>query len=69
MKRRTAMKYEYVELRISEGFLSNKTSKHRELIDEYAEKGYRYVGWFPKSTSNLLSGVVEVVDLIFEKPE
>ena len=64
------MKYEYVTLKtIGNGLLSNKTRQHREIIDEYAAKGYRYVGWFPTKSSNVLDGVIEEVDLIFEKED
>ncbi len=60
-------KYVYVNVAtVGKGLLSNKTEAHREIIDEYAEKGYRYVGWFPTKSSNLLEGVIEKVDLIFE---
>ena len=63
------MEYEYVRISTMEkGIFSNKTDKHREVIDAYAAKGYRYVGWFPTKSSNLVSGVIEEVDLIFEKP-
>lgn len=64
------MKYEYVTIEtVGKGFFSNKTSSHREIIDEYAAKGYRYVGWFPRKSSNLIEGVIEEVDLIFEIDE
>lgn len=64
------MKYEYVRIETSGGgFFSNKTEKHRKTIDEYAAKGYRYVGWFPAKSSNVLEGVIQEVDLIFEKNE
>ena len=64
------MKYEYVKLNTAvNGFFSNKTSDHRAIIDEYAAKGYRYVGWFPTKSSNMLEGVIEEVDLIFEIEE
>ena len=64
------MKYEYVTIKtVGKGILSNKTNQHREIIDEYAAKGYRYVGWFPIQSSNILTGVIEEVDLIFEKEE
>ena len=64
------MKYEYVTLDTAvNGLFSNKTQGHRAIIDEYAAKGYRYVGWFPTKSSNILDGVIEQVDLIFEKDE
>lgn len=64
------MKYEFVKLQTTgKGFFSNKTSGHQEIINEYAAKGYRYVGWFPTKSSNVLEGVIEEVDLIFEIEE
>lgn len=64
------MKYEYVSVQTGgKGFFSNKTMEHRQVIDEYAKKGWRYVGWFPTSSSNFIQGVIEKVDLIFEKDE
>lgn len=59
-------KYEYVTLSTNAGFLSTKMQSHHEIIDEYAAKGYRYVGWFPSKTSNMLSGVMKEIELIFE---
>ena len=64
------MKYEYYHLNTSGGGLfSNKTSGHREIINDYASKGWRYVGWFPTNSSNIIEGLIEEVDLIFEKDE
>ncbi len=63
-------KYEFVSVdTVGKGLFSNKTERHREVIEEYAKKGWRYVGWFPSRSSNMLSGVIEKVDLIFEKEE
>ena len=59
-------KYEYVTLNTKTGFFSTKSKKHREIIDQYAARGYRYVGWFPSKMSNMLSGVLEEIELIFE---
>ena len=59
-------KYDYVTLDTKVGLLSSKSVNYREIIDSYAAKGYRYVGWLPVKTSNLLSGVPEKIDLIFE---
>lgn len=59
-------KYEYVTISAKTGLLSTKSTAHREIIDEYAAKGYRYVGWFPSKMSNMLSGVPEEIELIFE---
>ena len=59
-------KYEYVTISAKTGLLSTKSTAHHEIIDEYAAKGYRYVGWFPSKMSNMLSGVLEEIELIFE---
>ena len=65
-KEKPMKKYEYVKISTKTGLLSTKNTAHRDIIDEYAAKGYRYVGWFPSKMSNLLSGVLEEVELIFE---
>jgi hypothetical protein len=56
-------KYEYVTIR-SEAKLSGKYTKHREIIKEYAEKGYKYAGNIPTSVS--ANGQIMEIDLIFE---
>ena len=58
--------YAYVTISTKTGLLSTKNTAHRDIIDEYAAKGYRYVGWFPSKMSNMLSGVLEEIELIFE---
>lgn len=61
------MRYEFVRINtMGAGLFSNKTERHKDIINEYASKGYRYVGWFPSKSSNILEGVLEEVDLIFE---
>ena len=40
-------KYEYVRVVTSGGLFGGELQKHREIIDEYAERGYRYVGFIP----------------------
>lgn len=56
-------KYEYVSYKMG-GILSDKEEKHREIIDKYAELGYRYVGYIP--TNILPNGRIMNIDLIFE---
>lgn len=65
-KEKPMKKYEYVKISTKTGLLSTKNTAHRDIIDEYAARGYRYVGWFPSKMSNMLSGVLEEVELIFE---
>ena len=57
------MRYEYVEVHINR-FLGAGSKEHRRLIDEYAAKGYRYVGFIPFNMTDY--GKIKDVDLIFE---
>ncbi len=60
-------KYEYVSFNLTgKGLIKPKFEDHRAVIDEYAAKGYRYVGWFPLRSGNITE---DKVDLIFEKDE
>ncbi len=63
------MKYEYVTVNTLNGIFSNKNQGYRDVINDYASKGYRYVGWFPVKTNNFIEGAFEKVDLIFEIDE
>lgn len=56
-------KYEYVNLKIGK-ILSSKSEEHRRIIDEYAAKGYRYVGYIPTNID--VYGKMDNIDLIFE---
>ena len=40
------------------------TEEHRQVIDEYAVKGYRYVGFIPTDIND--HGKIKQIDLIFE---
>ncbi len=57
-------KYEYVELKIGKIF-SSKSEEHRKIIDGYAIKGYRYVGYIPTDIN--ADGRIVSIDLVFEK--
>lgn len=57
-------RYEYVALKTKLGFASISLESHRELIDQYAKAGYRYVGFIPTETFS--DGAFKAVDLIFE---
>lgn len=59
-------KYEYVNVHINK-FMGAKSEEHRQIIDEYARKGYRYVGFIPTNISDY--GKIKKMDLIFEKDE
>ena len=39
-------KYEYVSVHIGR-FVGAKSKEHKQIIDDYAKKGYRYVGYIP----------------------
>lgn len=57
-------KYEYVSVHIGK-FIGAKSENHRQIIDEYAEKGYRYVGYIPTVMNDY--GKIKDIDLIFER--
>ena len=57
-------KYEYVNIKMGSFLSSELLGKHREIIDSYAEKGYRYVGYIPTKIEN--GGRIMEIDLIFE---
>ncbi len=56
-------KYEYVNVKINR-FVGAKSEEHRQIIDEYAAKGYRYVGFIPTNISDY--GKIKEMDLVFE---
>lgn len=56
-------RYEYVNVHIGK-FIGAISEKHRSIIDEYAAKGYRYVGYIPTNISDY--GKIKDIDLIFE---
>jgi len=41
-----------------------KSEKHRQIIDDYASRGYRYVGYIPTVITDY--GKIKDIDLIFE---
>lgn len=58
--------YEYVSVSYH-GMLFPAVSEHREIIDEYAANGYRYVDSIVTEFDN--SGRPSKLDLIFEKDD
>jgi hypothetical protein len=56
-------RYEYLNLSISK-FLISKSEKHRKIIDDYAAKGYRFVGYIPTEITG--HGQILSIDLVFE---
>lgn len=59
-------KYEYVELKIGK-IVGAKSEEHRKIINEYAAKGYRFVGYIPTVIRDY--GTITSIDLVFEKDE
>lgn len=58
--------YEYVELECeNHKATSSSVTGHREIIGEYAKKGYIYVGYIPTKMGP--SGKILALDLIFKK--
>lgn len=55
-------RYEYVK--VKSNFTGTLIDGHREIIDEYALNGFRYVGYIP--TMHSLNGAILEIDLIFE---
>ena len=56
-------KYEYVSVHIGK-LVGAKSEEHRQIIDEYAKKGYRYVVYILTIISDY--GKIKDMDLIFE---
>ena len=56
-------KYEYVKID-NEALITSKFTVHREIIDTYAQKGFRYVGFVPIKSDSY--GRIKEMDLIFE---
>lgn len=61
-------KYEYVSLKFK-GFFANFSLEddYKKIIDEYARKGFKYVGFVPTKIEGY--GRITSIDLIFEKDE
>lgn len=57
--------YKYVEVKCENHNASNSNViGHKEIIDEHAKNGYRYVGYIPTKMGP--SGKILSLDLIFE---
>ena len=56
-------KYEYVSINIDR-FLGAGSEEHSQIIDNYAAKGYKYVGYIPTNITS--HGKIVEMDLIFE---
>ncbi|MCT1796809.1 DUF4177 domain-containing protein [Helcococcus kunzii] len=60
-------RYEYVNLNREFNAFSNDFEEYRDIIEEYAKKGYRYAGFIPVKINN--NGKITILDLIFEIEE
>ncbi len=56
-------RYEYVSIHIGK-FFGAKSEEHQEIINDYARKGYRYVGFIPTVMNDY--GKWKEIELIFE---
>lgn len=54
-------RYEYVEAQ-AEGFFNS--ANHREIIDQYAERGFRFITAIPTSFSSY--GSIKTFDLVLK---
>jgi len=62
------MMYEYQYIAVETGggvFFNNRDAAHRQVIEEEARAGWRYVGYVPLEFTG--SGSVRSIDLIFER--
>lgn len=57
--------YEYVNIPMPGPLSLGILEEHREVINQYAEKGWRYNGYIPTSKNG--HGKTLLIDLIFEK--
>lgn len=56
--------YEFVSIRV-DTFTGAKSESHKEIIREYAGKGWRYAGVIPTALMN--NGKLKEMDLVFER--
>lgn len=56
--------YEYVNIHIGK-LVGAGSEAHRTIIDEYAARGCRYVGYIPTNINNY--GKITDLDLVFER--
>jgi len=59
-------KYEYVTI-YSDSIIASKFTEHRNIINKYAQKGYRFVDAIPIKTRG--HGMIVKMDLVFEREE
>lgn len=56
--------YKYVEVKSGSFFIQ---SNHREIINEHARAGWRFVAAIP--SYNTAEGKIRYLDLVFERPK
>lgn len=60
------VKYEYVNIK-SDKIIGSLFTEHRAFIDDYAKRGYKYIGFIPTNINDY--GKFKGIDLIFEIDE
>ena len=60
-------KYKYVEVELERGISKTALIHHREIIDNHAAEGWRFVGTV--TTREYGYGMLGALDLVFEKEE
>ena len=65
-KRQAMKKYKYVNVYMGK-FIGAGSEEHRDIINQYAANGYRYVGYIPTKISE--NGKIKSMDLVFEIDE
>ena len=61
-------RYKYVTMYTGGGlWIDNNSCEHRQIIDQYAAQGWRYVGYIPTCFTG--QGGTKEIDLIFERQE
>ena len=60
--------YEFVEVYVQGGVLKPLNfTDYRRVVRNYAEKGYRFVGYVPTQVTTSPYGSIQKMDLVFEK--
>jgi len=57
--------YEFVTVKLKKGFTGVTLAEHREIIEDYARRGFRFVNYIP--TREAGHGMLYEIDLVFEK--
>ncbi len=57
--------YKYVAIKPQRNMISVRFEEHQVIISEYAQQGYRFVGYIPTEISQ--TGIIIEIELVFEK--